>query len=139
MLNYLCFVSFTSTYAHCSSFTEYGMGCKVSTVGDVYGFGVLLLEMLRARGQTDALCGNTLSLHKYVDLAFPERIAEIVDPHMPCEEDQASASLRMQNYIIPLVSIGLMCTMDSPQDRPGMHDVCARVVAVKEAFVETLL
>uniref|UniRef100_A0A8R7RE72 Uncharacterized protein n=2 Tax=Triticum urartu TaxID=4572 RepID=A0A8R7RE72_TRIUA len=87
---------------------------------------------------TDAQCSNALSLHKYVDRAFPERIAEILDPLMPPKEDQASASLRMQNYIIPLVSIGLMCTMDSPQDRPGMHDVCARVVAVKEAFVETL-
>ncbi|XP_037475505.1 probable LRR receptor-like serine/threonine-protein kinase At3g47570 isoform X1 [Triticum dicoccoides] len=118
---------------------EYGMGCKVSTGGDVYGFGVLLLEMLTARRPTDALCGNALSLHKYVDLAFPERIAEVLDPHMPSEEDEAAASLRMQNYIIPLISIGLMCTMDSPQDRPGMHDVCARIVAIKEAFVETFL
>ncbi|XP_044964069.1 probable LRR receptor-like serine/threonine-protein kinase At3g47570 [Hordeum vulgare subsp. vulgare] len=117
---------------------EYGMGCKVSTGGDVYGFGVLLLEMLTARRPTDALCGNALSLHKYVDLAFPERIAKILDPAMPSEEDEAAASLRMQNYIIPLVSIGLMCTMESPKDRPGMHDVCAKIVSMKEAFVETL-
>uniref|UniRef100_M8C489 non-specific serine/threonine protein kinase n=1 Tax=Aegilops tauschii TaxID=37682 RepID=M8C489_AEGTA len=53
---------------------EYGMGCKISTGGDVYGFGVLLLEMLTAMRPTGALCGNALSLHKYVDLAFPERI-----------------------------------------------------------------
>ncbi|XP_037483182.1 probable LRR receptor-like serine/threonine-protein kinase At3g47570 [Triticum dicoccoides] len=117
---------------------EYGMGCKISTAGDVYGFGVLLLEMLTARRPTDALCGNALSLHKYVDLAFPDRIAEVLDPHMPSEEDEAAASLRVQKYIIPLVSIGLMCTMESPKDRPGMHDVCAKIVAIKEAFVETL-
>ncbi|VAH41275.1 unnamed protein product [Triticum turgidum subsp. durum] len=109
------------------------MGCKVSTVGDVYGFGVLLLEMLTAVRPTEAQCSNALGLHKYVDQAFPERIAEILDPHMPSEEDEAAASLRMQNYIIPLVSIGLMCTMESPNDRPGMHDVCARIVAIKEA------
>ncbi|KAM3392733.1 hypothetical protein ACQJBY_013734 [Aegilops geniculata] len=109
---------------------EYGMGCKISTGGDVYGFGVLLLEMLTARRPTDALCGNAFSLHKYVDLAFPDRIAEVLDPHMPSEEDEAAASLRIQKYIIPLVSIGLMCTMESPKDRPGMHDVCARIVAI---------
>ena len=103
----------------------------------MYGFGVLLLEMLTARRPTDALCGNALSLHKYVDLAFPDRIAEVLDPHMPSEEDEAAASLRVQKYIIPLVSIGLMCTMESPKDRPGMHDVCAKIVAIKEAFVET--
>ncbi|XP_037475504.1 probable LRR receptor-like serine/threonine-protein kinase At3g47570 [Triticum dicoccoides] len=117
---------------------EYGMGCKVSTGGDVYGFGVLLLEMLTARRPTDALCGNALSLHKYVDLAFPERIAEVIDPHMPSEEDDAAASVRMQNYIIPLVCIGLMCTMESLKDRPGIHDVSAKIDAIKEAFVETL-
>nr|BAK05590.1 predicted protein [Hordeum vulgare subsp. vulgare] len=117
---------------------EYGMGCKISTGYDVYSFGVLLLEMLTAIRPTDALCGNALSLRKYVDLAFPDRITEVLDPHMPSEEDEAAFSLHMQKYIIPLVSIGLMCTMESPKDRPGMHDVCARIVAIKQAFVETL-
>ncbi|KAF7013591.1 hypothetical protein CFC21_027660 [Triticum aestivum] len=117
---------------------EYGMGCKISTGYDVYSFGVLLLEMLTAIRPTDALCGDALSLHKYLDLAFPDRVAEVLDPHMPSEEDEAAFSLHMQKYIIPLVSIGLMCTMDSPKDRPGMHDVCARIVAIKEAFVEAL-
>jgi serine/threonine protein kinase len=126
----------------CSCFTEYGMGCKISTGGDVYSFGVLLLEMLTAVRPTDAQCGNAFSLHKYVDLAFPDRIAEVLDPHMPCEEDELATSLRMplhmQNYILPLFSIGLMCSMESPKDRLGMHDVCAKIVAIKEAFVETL-
>lgn len=117
---------------------EYGMGCKISTGYDVYSFGVLLLEMLTAMRPTDTLCGDALSLRKYVDLAFPDRIAEVLDPHMPSEEDEAAFSLHMQKYIIPLVSIGLMCTMDSPKDRPGMHDVCARIVAIKQAFAETL-
>lgn len=117
---------------------EYGMGCKISTGGDVYSFGVLLLEMLTAVRPTDVQCGNAFSLHKYVGLAFPKRIAEVLDPHMPLEEDEVAACLRMQNYIMPLVSIGLMCSMESPKDRPGMHDVCAKIEAIKEAFVETL-
>jgi serine/threonine protein kinase len=52
------------------------MGCKISTGGDVYGFGVLLLEMLTAKRPTDTLFGNgnDLSLHKYVDLAFPAKL-----------------------------------------------------------------
>uniref|UniRef100_A0ACD5YAV2 Uncharacterized protein n=1 Tax=Avena sativa TaxID=4498 RepID=A0ACD5YAV2_AVESA len=117
---------------------EYGMGCKISMGGDVYSFGVLLLEMLTAVRPTDTLCGNALSLHKYVDQAFPERISEVLDPHMPSEDDEVAASIRMQNYIMPLVSIGLMCSMESPKDRPGIHDVCAKIVAIKETFVETL-
>ncbi|XP_066346751.1 uncharacterized protein [Miscanthus floridulus] len=41
------------------------MGCKISTSGDVYGFGVFLLEMVTAKRPTDTLFGNDLSLHKY--------------------------------------------------------------------------
>ncbi|KXG25915.2 hypothetical protein SORBI_3006G030700 [Sorghum bicolor] len=115
---------------------EYGMGCKISTGGDVYGFGVLLLEMLTAKRPTDRLFGNDLSLHKYVDLAFPNKINEILDPQMP-HEDVVVSTLCMQRYIIPLVEIGLMCSMESPKDRPGMQDVCAKLEAIKEAFVET--
>jgi hypothetical protein len=43
----------------------------------------------------------------------------------------------MQNYIIPLVKIGLMCSMELPKDRPGMRDVCAKIVAIQEAFIQT--
>jgi hypothetical protein len=27
--------------------------------------------------------------------------------------------------------------MESPKDRPGMQDVCAKIVAIQEAFIQT--
>ncbi|KAE8806293.1 putative LRR receptor-like serine/threonine-protein kinase [Hordeum vulgare] len=51
---------------------EYCMGYKVSTGCDVYGFGVLLLEMLTRRRPTDAMFTDGLSLHKLVSSAFPD-------------------------------------------------------------------
>ncbi|OEL33878.1 putative LRR receptor-like serine/threonine-protein kinase [Dichanthelium oligosanthes] len=116
---------------------EYGMGCKISTGGDVYAFGVLLLEMLTAKRPTDILFGNDLSLHKYVNLAFPDKINDILDPQMQNEEDEVVCNLLMQNYIIPLVEIGLMCSMESPKDRPVIHNVYAKIVAIQEAFIQT--
>ncbi|CAN6217263.1 unnamed protein product [Urochloa humidicola] len=116
---------------------EYAMGCKISTGGDVYGFGVLLLEMLTAKRPTDKLFDNGLSLHKYVDMSFPDNINEILDPQMLNKEDEVLCNLHTQNYIIPLVEIGLMCSMESPKDRPGMKDVCAKLVAIQEAFIQT--
>ena len=113
------------------------MGCKISTGGDIYSFGVLLLEMLTAKRPTDILFGNDLSLHKYVDLAFPDKISEILDPQMQNKEDEILCNLHMQNYIIPLVKIGLMCSMESPKDRPAMQDVCAKIVAIQEGFIQT--
>jgi serine/threonine protein kinase len=113
------------------------MGCKISTGGDVYGFGVLLLEMLTAKRPTDKLFGDHLSLHKYVDLAFPDKINEILDPQIQNKENEVLCNRHMQNYIIPLVKIGLMCSMELPKDRPGMRDVCVKIVAIQEAFIQT--
>ena len=117
--------------------SEYAMGCKISTSGDVYSFGVLLLEMLTAKRPTDKLFGNDLSLHKYVGLAFPDKISEILDPQMQNKEDEILCNLHMQNYIIPLVEIGLMCSMESPKDRPAMKDVYAKIIAIQEGFIQT--
>ena len=41
-----------------------------------------------------------------------------------------------QRYIVPLVALGLSCTMESPKDRPGMKDVCAKLSAIRDAFLE---
>jgi serine/threonine protein kinase len=112
------------------------LGSEISTRGDVYSFGVLLLEMLTAKRPTDKLFVNGLSLHNYVNSAFPDKINEILDPQMP-REDGDVGNLCMQKYIIPLVQIGLTCSMESPKDRPGMRDICAKMMDIQEAFVET--
>lgn len=113
------------------------MGYKISTRCDVYSFGVLLLEMLTGKRPTDEMFTDGLSLHKLVCSAFPDRLQEVIDPHMPHEEHHACATVLMQNYVMPLVEVGLLCSMESPKDRPGMGDVCAEIFAIKNAFPES--
>jgi serine/threonine protein kinase len=44
--------------------TEYGEGSSVSTQGDVYSLGILLLEMFTGRSPTDEIFNDSLDLHK---------------------------------------------------------------------------
>ena len=39
------------------------MGCKISTAGDVYSYGVILLEMLTGKHPTDDIFKDGLNLH----------------------------------------------------------------------------
>ena len=55
------------------------MGSQLSTNGDVYSFGILLLEMLTGRRPTDKLFKDDLNLHNFVKLALPGQVMEIVD------------------------------------------------------------
>lgn len=115
---------------------EYGMGCKISVGGDVYSFGVLLLELLTGKRPTDDLFIDGLTLRMFSESMFPDRVAEVLDPHMAHEEHQGCVEAWMQRYIVPLVALGLSCTVESPKDRPGMKDVCAKLSAMRDAFLE---
>ncbi|KAA8538642.1 hypothetical protein F0562_028164 [Nyssa sinensis] len=61
---------------------EYGMGDMVSTQGDVYSFGILLLEMFTSKKPTDDAFKDDLSLHNYVKSYMADNVMEIVDPYI---------------------------------------------------------
>ncbi|XP_021319816.1 putative receptor-like protein kinase At3g47110 isoform X3 [Sorghum bicolor] len=113
---------------------EYAMGSEIATEGDVYSFGVLLLEIVTGKHPTDDLFVDGLNLHNFAESMFPDRLAEIIDPHMAHEESQPCTEVWMQSCIVPLVALGLSCSMESPKDRPRMQDVCAKLFAIEDDF-----
>ncbi|VAH41251.1 unnamed protein product [Triticum turgidum subsp. durum] len=115
---------------------EYCMGYKVSPGCDVYAFGILILEMLTGRRPTDAIFTDGLSLHKLVSSAFPGRLGEVLDPHLSHGHTHPCDRVFMRRYMVPLVEVGLLCSMELPEDRPGMGELCARILSLKEAFFE---
>ncbi|KAF8648364.1 hypothetical protein HU200_064950 [Digitaria exilis] len=114
---------------------EYGMKKKISTKGDVYSFGILLLEMITGRRPTDEKVCDGTNLHGFVERAFPEKIPEIANPTML--QDEIDAAEAMKNYVIPLVRIGLSCSMTSPKERPEMVRVYTEILTIKQKFSGT--
>ncbi|KAF7109836.1 hypothetical protein CFC21_110035 [Triticum aestivum] len=108
---------------------EYGMSEEISTKGDVYSFGVLLLQMITGRSPTDEKFSDGASLHEFVRRAFPDNICEVVDPTML--QDDSNAPEVMKNCVIPMVKIGLSCSMTSPKERPDMGQVSAEIFRIK--------
>ena len=79
---------------------EYGMSEEISTKGDVYSFGVLLLQLITGCSPTDEKFNDGISLHEFVDRAFTKNIREVVDPTML--QDSSNATDMMKNCVIPL-------------------------------------
>ncbi|KAM7473907.1 hypothetical protein LguiB_021150 [Lonicera macranthoides] len=52
---------------------EYGMGGVASKCGDVYSYGILLLEMFTGRRPMDDMFKDGLNLHKYIKTALQEQ------------------------------------------------------------------
>ncbi|MED6171358.1 hypothetical protein PIB30_040061 [Stylosanthes scabra] len=60
---------------------EYGMGSKVSIDGDMYSFGILVLEMLTGKRPTDEMFKDGCDLRNHVEMSLPHNILNIVDPN----------------------------------------------------------
>ncbi|XP_062167094.1 probable LRR receptor-like serine/threonine-protein kinase At3g47570 [Alnus glutinosa] len=67
---------------------HYGMGGQVSVLGDIYSYGILLLEMFTGKRPTDDMFKDALSIHKFIAMALPERVMDIVDSSIPFEEGE---------------------------------------------------
>ncbi|XP_039173818.1 probable LRR receptor-like serine/threonine-protein kinase At3g47570 [Eucalyptus grandis] len=50
---------------------EYGMGHEVSILGDIYDYGILLLEMFTGKRPTKEAFAHYLNLHNFVLMALP--------------------------------------------------------------------
>uniref|UniRef100_A0A0E0JE53 Protein kinase domain-containing protein n=1 Tax=Oryza punctata TaxID=4537 RepID=A0A0E0JE53_ORYPU len=58
---------------------EYGEGSAVSTLGDIYSVGILLLEVFTGKSPTDDMFRDSLDPHKFTKDALPDRTLEIAD------------------------------------------------------------
>ncbi|KAK7338930.1 hypothetical protein VNO77_19564 [Canavalia gladiata] len=129
---------------------EYGESSQVSTKGDVYSFGILILEMLTGRQPTEEMFKDGYNLHNYVKIAFPNNILQIVDTTLLLMENgyptitlvKANRLSEKSNHLHPNVMkcllslfwIGLACSADSPRERMDMMEVIRELSMIRNAF-----
>nr|XP_048320932.1 putative leucine-rich repeat receptor-like serine/threonine-protein kinase At2g24130 [Ziziphus jujuba var. spinosa] len=113
---------------------EYGLGRPASTQGDVFSFGVLLLEIITGRRPTDVLFQRGSSLHEWVKSHYPSRLEPIVeqavDRHAPPTFPKHRNKVWV-TVILELIELGLMCTQYNPSTRPSMQDVAHEIGRLK--------
>ncbi|XVF23893.1 hypothetical protein REPUB_Repub13aG0078900 [Reevesia pubescens] len=130
---------------------EYGMGSELSTKGDVYSYGILLLEMFTGKRPTNEMFKEGFSLHNFVVLALPERMIEIVDPillqervrqgtiaNITLNENSLGNDKHLQ-YLNSIFEIGLTCSAESPSERMDMSDVVSKLCSIRDKLHPTRL
>ncbi|KAL6123580.1 hypothetical protein ACLB2K_076101 [Fragaria x ananassa] len=77
---------------------EYAVGVEPSTQGDVYSYGILVLQLFTGRRPTDHIFVDGDNIHTFVKTAIQGRIMQIVDPALiaTLEEETATSTTNKQ-------------------------------------------
>uniref|UniRef100_J3N9P7 Receptor kinase-like protein Xa21 n=1 Tax=Oryza brachyantha TaxID=4533 RepID=J3N9P7_ORYBR len=116
---------------------EYALGCKISFEGDIYSYGIILLEMITGKYPTAEVFKDGMNLHKMVESALPHKIGEILEPSLTKEylgEDTNHELVEMQRCVMQLALLGLRCSVSSPKHRPKIEDVYKEIITIQNMF-----
>ncbi|KAB2596290.1 LRR receptor-like serine/threonine-protein kinase [Pyrus ussuriensis x Pyrus communis] len=131
---------------------EYGMGGEVSTYGDMYSYGILLLEMLTSKRPTDDMFNGGMDLHNFVMMALPERVGEICDPLLvQIEESSINTNPRSNRgnnapndrrkgvveCLTSIARVGVACSVAMPRERKDMSNVVAELSLIRDVLNRT--
>ncbi|KAJ8770234.1 hypothetical protein K2173_011770 [Erythroxylum novogranatense] len=115
---------------------EYGMGGEASKEGDIYSYGILVLEMFSARRPVDEMFKDGLNLRDFIHTAMPQRLEHIVDPVLlETEATREETSRKNANCLLAVFEVGVTCSSESPTDRMNARDVNRKLHLIINAFM----
>lgn len=112
--------------------TEYGSEGRVSTKGDIYSYGIILLEIITRKKPTDDMFVGELAMRKWI-ASLPNRM-EVVDNGLLQIEDGRDVTTT-QTILTSILELGLRCSEKFPDERPDIKEVVAKVSKFKSTLL----
>ncbi|KFK26282.1 hypothetical protein AALP_AA8G227000 [Arabis alpina] len=100
---------------------EYGMGGQPSIQGDVYSFGVLLLEMFTGKNPTDESFAGDYNLHSYTKSVLSVN-------------EETGGSKAIDEGVRLVLQVGIRCSEEHPRDRMRMAEALRELFSIRSKF-----
>ncbi|KAM7519037.1 hypothetical protein LguiB_017999 [Lonicera macranthoides] len=112
---------------------EYGREGIVSTKGDVYSYGILLMEIFTRKKSTDEIFSDILTMRSWVYEASLGPIVQVVDAHLIGRGDEDFFATK--ECASSILHLALDCSTNIPTQRISMEDVVVRLNKIKIIFL----
>ncbi|KAF7842259.1 receptor kinase-like protein Xa21 [Senna tora] len=107
---------------------EYGLKGVVSMKGDVYNYGVMLMEVFIKKKPTNDMFVEGLSLKDWVSKSTPHSIVNVLDTNL-LQRDHRIGNILLN--ISSIFELALNCCIDLPEKRMNMADVMMSLEKIK--------
>ncbi|KAF5799398.1 putative protein kinase RLK-Pelle-LRR-XII-1 family [Helianthus annuus] len=121
---------------------EYGIGNEMTSSGDIYSFGILLLEVMTGKKPTDDIFQDGLSLHKFASMSLPDHVTNVIDVNIvntyqekeTATKNKVVDEKKLKECLASTIKIGVSCSVDSPQQRMDIKNVVRELLHILNAL-----
>ncbi|VAI51339.1 unnamed protein product [Triticum turgidum subsp. durum] len=125
---------------------EYGEGGQVSSCGDVYSFGIVILELFTGMAPTHDMFRDGLTLQKHAENAFPGMLMQIADPVLLPTYVSNANSLQGgintvehgSNAIPSVMKVALSCSKHAPTERMCIKDAATAIHRIRDEYIKVI-
>ncbi|CAN4093443.1 unnamed protein product [Withania somnifera] len=105
---------------------EYGYTLKVDEKSDIYSFGVVLMELLTGKRPLDPEFGESVDIVEWFRMKVRDNkpLEEALDPNV-------GATQHVQEEMLLVLRVAILCIAKLPKDRPSMRDVLTMLEEAK--------
>ncbi|XP_028059948.1 LRR receptor-like serine/threonine-protein kinase EFR [Camellia sinensis] len=118
---------------------EYGMEGIVSAKGDVYSYGIMLMEVFTRKKPTDEMFEGEMSLKSWVsDMILQGHGGSILlamDSNLIGSESEDVNFTVKEQCVLSVLSLAMDCLKDQPNERINMKDASARLRKIRTVFL----